>query len=184
MNTGMISVRYAKALLEFAYEKKCAEKVYGEMANVARSYEQETSLRRILDNPILPDRTKAEVIRNAGGGNTSDVFDRFVELVLHNKRERYMQQISLMYLDLYRKLNHISTGKLETAVAIDSETEKRISDWIAAKTRGTVELRTCVKPELIGGFIFEMDSERLDASIATQLRSIKKQFVEKHKRIV
>ena len=42
MNTGMISVRYAKALLEFAYEKKCAEKVYGEMANVARSYEQET----------------------------------------------------------------------------------------------------------------------------------------------
>ena len=95
-----------------------------------------------------------------------------------------MQQISLMYLDLYRKLNHISTGKLETAVAIDSETEKRISDWIAAKTRGTVELRTCVKPELIGGFIFEMDSERLDASIATQLRSIKKQFVEKNKRIV
>ena len=174
MNTGMISVRYAKALLEFAYEKKCAEKVYGEMANVARSYEQETSLRRILDNPILPDRTKAEVIRNAGGGNTS----------VHNKRERYMQQISLMYLDLYRKLNHISTGKLETAVAIDSETEKRISDWIAAKTRGTVELRTCVKPELIGGFIFEMDSERLDASIATQLRSIKKQFVEKNKRIV
>ena len=136
MNTGMISVRYAKALLEFAHEKKCMERVYNEMSNVAQSFEREASLRRILDNPILPDRTKAEVIRNAGGGSTSEVFDRFVELVLHNKRERYMQQISLMYLDLYRKLNHISTGKLETAVAIDSETEKRISDWIAAKLAG------------------------------------------------
>ena len=95
-------------------------------------------------------------------------------LVLHNRRERYLQSISLMYLDLYRKLNRISTGRLETAVPVTPETERKIIDLI----------KTSVKPELLGGFVFEMDSERLDASIATQLRNIKKQFVEKNKRIV
>lgn len=105
-------------------------------------------------------------------------------LVLHNRRERYLQSISLMYLDLYRKLNRISTGRLETAVPVTPETERKIIDLIASETNGKVELKTSVKPELLGGFVFEMDSERLDASIATQLRNIKKQFVEKNKRIV
>ena len=167
MNTGMIPVRYAKALLEFAYEKKCAEQVYAEMSAVAGSFEREHALRRVLDNPVLPVDKKTELIRTAGGGRTSEVFDRFVWLVLHNRRERYLQSISLMYLDLYRKLNRIST-----------------IDLIASETNGKVELKTSVRPELLGGFVFEMDSERLDASIATQLRNIKKQFVEKNKRIV
>ena len=172
MNTGMIPVRYAKALLEFAYEKKCAEQVYAEMSAVAGSFEREHALRRVLDNPVLPVDKKTELIRTAGGGRTSEVFDRFVWLVLHNRRERYLQSISLMYLDLYRKLNRISTGRLETAVPVTPETERKIIDLIASE------------PELLGGFVFEMDSERLDASIATQLRNIKKQFVEKNKRIV
>lgn len=184
MNTGMIPVRYAKALLEFADEKKCAEKVYAEMSAVAESFEREHALRRILDNPVLPAGKKTELIRTAGGGETSEVFDRFVWLVLHNRRERYLQSISLMYLDLYRRQHHISTGRLETAVPVTPDTEQKIIDLIASETKGTVELKTAVKPELLGGFVFEMDSERLDASIATQLRNIKKQFVEKNKRIV
>ena len=124
MNTGMIPVRYAKALLEFAYEKKCAEQVYAEMSAVAGSFEREHALRRVLDNPVLPVDKKTELIRTAGGGRTSEVFDRFVWLVLHNRRERYLQSISLMYLDLYRKLNRISTGRLETAVPVTPETER------------------------------------------------------------
>ncbi len=168
MNTGMIPVRYAKALLEFAYEKKCAEQVYAEMSAVAGSFEREHALRRVLDNPVLPVDKKTELIRTAGGGRTSEVFDRFVWLVLHNRRERYLQSISLMYLDLYRKLNRISTGRLETAVPVTPETERKIIDLIASETNGKVELKTSVKPELLGGFVFEMDSERLDASIATQ----------------
>ena len=65
MNTGMIPVRYAKALLEFAYEKKCAEQVYAEMSAVAGSFEREHALRRVLDNPVLPVDKKTELIPRA-----------------------------------------------------------------------------------------------------------------------
>ena len=141
MNTGMIPVRYAKALLEFAYEKKCAEQVYAEMSAVAGSFEREHALRRVLDNPVLPVDKKTELIRTAGGGRTSEVFDRFVWLVLHNRRERYLQSISLMYLDLYRKLNRISTGRLETAVPVTPETERKIIDLIASEIARRVRFR-------------------------------------------
>ena len=50
--------------------------------------------------------------------------------------------------DRYRKLNRISTGRLETAVPVTPETERKIIDLIASETNGKVELKTSVKPEL------------------------------------
>ena len=184
MNTGMIPVRYAKALFEYAGQAQCTDRVYAEMKAVADSYINEPSLRRILDNPVLGKTQKSELMHTAAGGAVSEVFSRFVEVVLHNHRERYFRQMSLMYLDLYRHVNHISIGRLETAVEPATHVRERISQLIASREGGTVELTTAVKPELLGGFIFEMNSERLDASVATELRNIRKQFIEKNKRIV
>ena len=41
-----------------------------------------------------------------------------------------------------------------------------------------------VDPSIIGGFIFEIDGLRLDASTAAQLKSVRRQFIEKNRRIV
>ena len=41
MNTGMIPVRYAKALFEFAAEKGCDERVYGQMGKLAAAFVRE-----------------------------------------------------------------------------------------------------------------------------------------------
>ena len=112
------------------------------------------------------------------------MLERFAQLVLHNRRERFLQWIALMYREQYRKAHGISTGKLETAVPVAPDTERRLKELIEAQTRGKLELEASVKPGLIGGFVFEMNCERLDASVATQLRSIKRQFAEKNRRIV
>jgi F-type H+-transporting ATPase subunit delta len=37
---------------------------------------------------------------------------------------------------------------------------------------------------LEGGFIFEIGTYRLDASVASQIRRVKQQFIEKNRRIV
>ena len=49
---------------------------------------------------------------------------------------------------------------------------------------GQVLVETEVNPDLLGGFIFQIDDRRLDASVASQFQQIKKQFIEKNKRIV
>lgn len=92
--------------------------------------------------------------------------------------------MALGYQELYQKAHNISTGRLQTAVDIDATTREHLTNWIASRTHGTVELKTLVNPEILGGFIFEMNSLRLDASIAAQLREIRKQFIDRNKRIV
>ena len=173
-------MRYAKALFEFAIEKGCDGRVYGQMGKLAAAFVREPELRRVLDNPVLPESEKLKLVYAACGGDPGEVLERFAQLVLHNRRERFLQWIALMY----RKAHGISTGRLETAVPVTPDTERRLKELIEAQTRGKLELEASVKPDLIGGFVFEMNCERLDASVATQLRSIKRQFAEKNRRIV
>ena len=55
----MIPVRYAKALFEFATEKGCDGRVYGQMGKLAAAFVREPELRRALDNPVLSPRSSS-----------------------------------------------------------------------------------------------------------------------------
>ena len=111
-------------------------------------------------------------------------FSRFIALVLDNGREGILQFISLAYLDLYRKSRHIGVAKVITAVPISKEVEERIRNSASTLLHARMELQTEVDPSIEGGFIFDINDYRLDASVATQFRRVKKQFIDKNRRIV
>ncbi|MDR0938433.1 MAG: F0F1 ATP synthase subunit delta [Mediterranea sp.] len=186
MEVGILSMRYAKALLEYATEKGMAKRIYQEMYNLSYGFYSQPQLRATLDNPVVSIREKLALVCAAADGDGESVreFVRFVTLVLRNKREGYLQFISLMYLDLYRKLKHIGVGRLITAVPVDKATEERIRQAAAHVLHADMELETWVVPEIEGGFIFDINDYRLDASVATQLKRVKQQFIDKNRRIV
>ena len=86
-----------------------------------------------------------------------------------------------MYLDLYRKLKHIGVGKLDYGCPRDKETENRIRSAAAHILHAQMELETVIDPSIEGGFIFDINDYRLDASIATQLKRVKQQFIDKNR---
>ena len=114
----------------------------------------------------------------------SDEFTRFITLVLKNRRENFLQYICLGFLDLYRKDKHIGVGKLITAVPVSREVWERIHDSASSLLHASMELHTEVDPSIEGGFVFDINDFRLDASIATQLKKVKRQFIDKNRRIV
>ena len=62
--------------------------------------------------------------------------------------------------------------------------ESRLREVIESKTGCKLVLKTEVDPTLIGGFIFEVDDLLLDASVSRQIDIIRRQFIEKNRRIV
>ena len=67
--------------------------------------------------------------------------------------------------------------KLTTATPISEELKQAIVAKLKAETSMQhIELETLVKEELIGGFVLEFNNNLVDASIARDLRDIKKQF--------
>ena len=173
MDIGVISVRYARALLKSATDAHLEDKVYQEMQLVAKSYIEVPALRHTIDNPMLLKDKKQMLLETAAGGEAiSPLTKAFVQLVLKEDRENMMQFIANSYVTLYRKQKNIIRGKLTTAVAVAPETEQKMRRMVENKTKGTVEFETEVNPDIIGGFVLEYDTFRMDASVKSQLNTI------------
>jgi len=182
MNNGLIAARYATALLEYASKNSSIDRVYTEAKAVTKSYFQFNELRTVLNNPVLARAEKRKIILMAAGGQTGPQFERFIDMLLENNREEHLPDIMLKYVDLYRKQMNIHSGKLTTATSIETTVEKRLMALMEQKTGGTVELEKIVDPIILGGFMFEVDFERWDASLSGQLRRIKSEYIEQNKR--
>lgn len=184
MDTGIIAKRYAKALYAFAKEQKEADKVYDEMKALSACCQDVQEFRTSLTDPILDANTKLKLLQSAVGKTPTLTYQRFIKLVLEHRRENFLQLMALDYMDIWRKENHIVIGSLITAVPISPEVENAMRTKLLPKQNGTLEFSMRVDPAILGGFIFDYDTYRLDASLVSQLRKVKNQLLEKNKKTV
>ena len=176
MDIGVISVRYARALLKSAVEQKQDETVYREMQLLAKSYVDVPQLRQTIAGPMLSKDKKKELLLTAVGGAPTSLTKAFIQLVLREGREPVMQFIANSYVTLYRQQKNVIRGRLITAARVSPDMEQKMRRMVESKTNGTVEFETEVNPDIIGGFILEYDTYRLDASVKAKLNNILNQL--------
>ena len=172
MDIGVISVRYARALLKSATDAKIETDVYKEMQTMAKTYTEVPQLRQTIDNPMLSKDTKQTLLLTAVGEKPCELTKAFISLVLKEDRENVMQFIANSYVTLYRQQKNVIRGRLITATAVSPAAEQKMRQMVESKTNGTVEFETEVNPDIIGGFILEYDTYRMDASVKSKLNSI------------
>lgn len=172
MDIGVISVRYARALLKSAADQKLEEQVYQEMMTIAKSYLEVPQLRHTIDNPMLSKDKKEGLLLAAAGEKPCQLTKNFIQLVLKEDRENVLQFMANSYITLYRKQKNVIRGKLTTAARVSAQTEQKMRQMVESKTNGTVEFETEVNPDIVGGFILEYDTFRMDASVKTKLNNI------------
>ena len=172
MDIGVVSVRYARALLKSATEQKLEDAVYQDMQTLAASYVDVPQLRFTIDNPMLAKDKKKMLLLTACGDKHTTLTERFVELVLDEDRENILQFMANSYITLYRQQKNVIRGRLITATAVSPDTEQKMRQMVESRTKGTVEFESEVNPDIIGGFILEYDTYRMDASFKSKLNSI------------
>lgn len=178
MDLGSISKRYAKALLTYAVESEAEDIVYAEVQTLCQNLLALPDLQKAMGNPIVTREKKLELLKEAAGGNASIVFERFLWMVLERKRERQLLFMMHSYIDLYRRRKNLFIGKLTTAAPITDETETNIRRQLEQAIAANIEFNTNVDPAIVGGFILQVESYRVDASVSGQLQRIRKQFNE------
>lgn len=172
MDIGIISVRYARALLKSATQQKVEADVYKDMQKLAQTFVKLPKLRSTIENPMLTVQQKENLLFAALGDDCAAVSKRFVQLVVKEGREAMVQFMANSYVTLYRKQQNLISGRLITATAVAPETEAKLRSMVEKRTNGKVEFQTEVNPEIIGGFVLEYDTFRMDASVKSQLRNI------------
>ncbi|MDR3061478.1 MAG: F0F1 ATP synthase subunit delta [Dysgonamonadaceae bacterium] len=177
MDSSRISIRYARAAYEFALERGEETRLYEDMKMLSKHFFYFRSMSRVMENPTISSKEKEKILITAGGASPSESYKKLIELIIENKREKYGLFIALMYQNWYRKQKGVVITKLITTEGVPEEVKQKIIRLVAEETKENVDLETVTDPDIIGGFILELEDKRLDAGIRHQLNQLKQQLI-------
>ena len=177
MNESQISVRYAKALFQSALEQQLLEQVYKDMEMLTSTCKLE-EFQYMLVVPTLQPSQKIKVLGGIFEKHFSKISLSMINLVVKNKRETYLPGIARYFKDLYRKEKGIQIATLLTAQPVEEAALNGIRDLIRKAHDSEVELTSSVNEDVIGGFVLTIEDMQYDASVATNLRKLKKQLLQ------
>jgi F-type H+-transporting ATPase subunit delta len=176
MDQGLLPRRYAKALYKLALERKCDADVYGYMQCIANAYATSPALQQTIANPFVDAATKTQLLLSAAGNGAeaSATLADFIKLLVINRRIDLARLIALAYLQIYRKANNIYSVEICSAADLQPADAQRLRALIDRHLDGaTAEYSFTTNPDLIGGFVVNIDSERLDASVKNELEQLR-----------
>jgi F-type H+-transporting ATPase subunit delta len=146
---------------------------------IIRNFNEQARLRTVLENPVVSNVQKKQLILLAANETKGSYFEQFVDLLLSNNRESYLYLILLKYMDLYREQQHIFKATVTSAATLDQAVVARLSTLVEKKRKGKLELELKIDPTIVGGFILDLDNTRWDASVRRQLQQIKNELITK-----
>ena len=214
MNTGIIATRYATALLKLVEETGSGETVAAQVQAIEKALDEVPDFRRAVVDPAVAPAKKialfeaalsslaAEPVKGTSRPNQSlrqtrrpveatslaPELRKFLELLIRNGRIGDVRLTFTTFIIEYYRSRHIKRARLVVAdsalLNLGSTLEPRLRDLIEKQTGCKLILKTEVNPSLIGGFVFEVEDTVLDASVSRQLDIIRRQFIEKNRRIV
>ena len=173
MSSSAISIRYAKALLNIASEKKQVEQYADELANVASVLQSEDMLRLLLDSPTFPLNKKQAILTDLCGLlKSSGGMKKFLSLLLEKDRISYISQIDLNYRKFADELSGVVRAKITSAKKLSNARADAIKQGLEKQTGKQVVLSVETDASLIGGLQAEMGGKLFDGSLKTQLKRI------------
>lgn len=206
MNTGIIATRYATALLKLVEETGSGSAVVDQVRIIEKAIDELPDFRRAVSDPTVAAVQKISLFEASLKDSMAQELHKFLELLIRNGRIGDVRLVLTTFVTEYYRSRHIKRARLVVAdpALLDPEPtpsdpvpvegslrqaqrpalESRLRDLVEKQTGCRLILKTEVNPSLIGGFVFEVEDTVLDASVSRQLDFIRRQFIEKNRRIV
>lgn len=176
MSEIRIASRYAKSLIELANEQQAVEAIYADMDLFSSTCKVNRDLVVMLKSPIIRGDKKRQVIEASFTG-FNKLTTLFVNTVIRKGREAFLPLIAKEVIRMYNEQNNIASATVTTASAVGASVLADIQKTLETKTGKKIVLEMEVDPSLIGGLVVRMGDSLYDASIAKQLKNIKKELV-------
>ena len=158
MNQGAVASRYARAFLRLVEESGRGEQVF-------------TQVRALLKDPSSsPQPLEPDI-------------ERLVLLLRRNHRLDCLKFILHDFIRLWCEAHQVLIARLATVVPSPGLPE-RLESLLASRTGCKVIMESAIDPDLLGGFVLELEDEMLDASVRRQIDDIRNQLVQKNNRII
>ena len=174
MSSTKIARRYARALAETCEDSANHSVIQKQLADFSSIWNESAELRSLMKNPIIETEKKHEVLDAVTSkAMVAPTTRRFLSVLLDRGRLDAITAISEAFTVLMDEQDKRLRAEVRSAVPIEAADLTRIQASLERITGKTVSLDAQVAPELLGGVQVQIGNQVLDASIRSQLDSIK-----------
>jgi F-type H+-transporting ATPase subunit delta len=169
---------YAQALFEAAKERGRLQQVSEELADFAAAVHDVPELRSALRNPQLDPQTKSALLDDLLGG-AEELIRNFLRLVAEKGRVGQIEEIAREFDRLMAVEERRLNVELTTARELSDAEARDLLKQIEEASGRTIEATRRVDPSLIGGFVLQAGSMRVDASVRGRLEGLRHELVRR-----
>ncbi len=179
MSVTRIASRYAKSLIELAQDQGKLEVVKEDIATFKQVLGNR-DFELLIKSPIIQGDKKQSIFKRIFSGKIDTLTESFFDIVIRKGRESVLVDITEAFEDQYRGLKNITKAKVTTATQMTPAQLAKIKAGLLGMdiVKGSVELECEVDPNLIGGFVLEIEDKLYDASVKNKLAQLKKEILD------
>jgi len=133
----------------------------------------------VLTSGLVSHENKLAILDRVLGERASGVFLSFLKVVSGHGRLDCLRAIHRQTHELYDKIRGRIHVRVSTAAPLDDVLARRITDSLRGLLGGQPVLEWIADPDLIGGAVLRIDDTVYDGSIATQLKIMRKQMIDR-----
>lgn len=169
------AIRYAKAILDIAQTSGKAEAINNDMNSIITAVAESAELKDFLSSPVIKMEVKKSALSEIFSNVQAETQSLF-NLLFENKRYEILESIAVQYTKLYDVSNGVEVAKVTTAFPITAELETKVLAKIAEFSKNKITIENIVDPSIIGGFILRVGDQQYNASVASKLSELKREF--------
>lgn len=173
MKESLIANRYAKALFltldkDVERAKRCLE-LLGSLSSLFN----ENKIRKILVSPVVPLDLKTEVFKYVFDKVEHDRdVENFINSIIQKGRIEVIPSMTSSFKGIVNEIEGIAQARLVTAVELQKNELDQFVNALEAVAKKKVLIDHKTDKSILGGFIVNIGSKRVDFSLKTQLEAI------------
>jgi F-type H+-transporting ATPase subunit delta len=165
--------RYASALFELASEAGFVSAVEGDLETLSEALRESSELRALIKNPEVSREALGRVLAGLGTQLTlSDLTRNFLGVLAQNRRVGELPKVIRAFQSIAAAQRGEVTAEVASAHPLSDEQLTTLEQKLRARQGRTVKLKTRVDPDLLGGLVVTIGSQRIDSSIRSRLNSL------------
>lgn len=165
--------RYASALFDLASEAGTVSAVESDLDRLDGALSESSELRALIRNPEVSREAIARVMAGLGGLlGLSELTRNFLGVLAENRRVAELPAIIRAFATIAAAQRGEVQAEVASAHALTDEQIATLETKLRAREGRTVKLKSRVDPDLLGGLVVTIGSQRIDSSIRTRLNSL------------
>eukprot|EP00357_Protocruzia_adherens_P019249 CAMPEP_0115015366 /NCGR_PEP_ID=MMETSP0216-20121206/26727_1 /TAXON_ID=223996 /ORGANISM="Protocruzia adherens, Strain Boccale" /LENGTH=228 /DNA_ID=CAMNT_0002385475 /DNA_START=52 /DNA_END=738 /DNA_ORIENTATION=- len=177
-----IQGRYASSLFTAASQKKSLHTIFGDISEIKNLFDNSEAFRTFAFNESIKTGTQMEIIKDIFSDRKfSELTMSLFQVVIENKRLKYIGKISNKYLEFYRILSKEEKITVISAENLSDSQKTSLMEALKGSeltSSTTFDVTYQVNADILGGLQIYTENEYIDMSAKSRVAKISSEIAK------